>query len=141
MRRNRHDLFEIVEDEKEFGSAQRDLEILDQGQGPGVAQSNGAGNSSQHQFRVAKAAERDKIRTIGKIMPEFIHQHVGEMGLADTAGSGEREQPDVLFNKRAPDTRAFRFPSDQRSPWRKWTNHGLELRGKTIQCHILYLLI
>ena len=132
MWHNPHDLFEVIEDEKAFAGAQLILEGPEEGQDPGVAQPNRAGNCSQYQLRVTNAAERDEIGAIGEIMPEFFHQHLGEMSLADPARPGEREQPDLLFNKRAPNKRAFRFPSNQRSPWRKWTNHGRELPGVTI---------
>jgi hypothetical protein len=107
-------LFGVVEEEQEFSLAQKRPQT-------GLRRLTAEGNQAQRlgdgredELRLADGGERNKANTVGEAVRYVSGDLEGEAGLADAAGAGQRDEPDIVLFQKTVDGRHLRLTSDQR---------------------------
>jgi hypothetical protein len=72
------------------------------------------GSGLEHELRIAKGCEWNPEDTVGVIIGGFRSGLQGEPRLAGAAGSGQREQADILAGQQLPHLSEFAFAAEKR---------------------------
>jgi hypothetical protein len=107
------DLLQVVERQEDLGGAELRAQMLGDGRGIVVTQTDRVGNGWEDEGRVAELCQRDEIRTIRKLVRQVSSQHSGETRFPNASRAGEREQTNVWLLERRSDPGAFTLAANQ----------------------------
>ncbi len=123
-------LLEVVEDEQEVTIAQHVHEAIDQGTFARLANAEGARDGGNDLSGVDDRRQRDERRGIREVVPTGnLRGSDGEPGLADAAGSGQRDEPQTRLPQKREDGVGFLFATDKGTHrHRQWWTEPLAAR-------------
>ena len=114
VRRGLDDLLEVVEHQEQVFRPQRGGELLRRRPVGEFAQVQGVGDRRDDEVGIADRREGDEDRAVGEVRLQFGRHFDRQARLADPAGTGQRDEPDLGASQQVADGRELPLPADQR---------------------------
>ncbi len=108
------DLLEIVEDEEQVFRPQRGGELFRRRPVGEFAQAQGVGDRRDDEVGIADRREGDKHGAVGEYYFQLGSGLDGEARLADAAGTGQRDEPDLGATQEIANGNDLLFPANER---------------------------
>ena len=114
VRRGVKEMLEVVQHEQENSLAEEPDELLHDRLTAAIAHAERVGNSGEDQGGIAQWRQVNPDHPVREVRRYIVREGLGQTGLADAAGAGQREERNGRINQERPGRRPFTLPADER---------------------------